>query len=833
MLRPSTVPFRLLVLALLSGAAALSLELLWARQLALTFGSSHFAVTTTLAGFLFGMGVGSFFGGRIADRVRNPTLWLAGAEIGMALLGPLMTLILLRLPSLAAGLLPSISITDPMAALTRFFLSLLILFPATFVMGVTFPLMARSVGGGTAAFHRALPLLYGVNTLGGVVGVIAGSFLLMPVFGFVGVGGAAAGANLIAGALGLWLSRRPHSQSNQPAANPTGHIPYELLLLLLAGLSGAAVLAGESLWNRILGIVLPNSTFTFALILAIYLGGLAIGGLGAYRLMQRPEPLRMWVQIQCAAASWILLSTAMLPRISIWVRHLRPPVGWGRVLVTPLAIGGSLILPAVILLGAAWPLLLAAGTPRTDDGGRRIGLLGMSNAIGAAIGGAAAGWWIIPLLGIGRTMLVLAAFHGLIAAIAASTLKRRRLFLVIGPTSILLLLTGLALPHFGHVNLPSTSGSTINWSTIFYSEGPTGTVTVLEDPNSGRRSMFVDNSAVIGTTYDALKVVRMLGILPTLLHPQPSDALVIGYGAGVTTAMLAASPAVESIDVREIIPSVVKASPLFNEVNHRVLESPKVHLGYGDGRNYLLLSDRNWDVITCDPIHPLYGSAPLYSLQFFELCRKRLNRGGQMYQYLPLHQMPPAAFRQAVGTFAAVFPHSRVAFSLGHGVLIGSDQPIDLDWGLWRDRLRAFEEPSDLIDAVLQTPAQIAALLQLDTRGCHTVSRTPFSSDLLPVLEFLEPEAFEPGVWKVNAQTLIEAYNSPLNSIRNLPADLIPDIQRLIAGKRLLLFSQLDWNEGHLKEAEAWLLKALSVAPQDPEIIRFARQAHVEGWLTR
>ncbi|MEN8164391.1 MAG: fused MFS/spermidine synthase, partial [Acidobacteriota bacterium] len=512
-------------------------------------------------------------------------------------------------------------------------------------------------------------------------------------------------------------------------------------------------------------------------------------------------------------------------------RHIRPPDGWGRVLVTPMAIGGSLILPAVILLGTAWPLLLAAGTPRVEDGGRRIGLMGMTNAIGAALGGAFAGWWIVPALGIGRSLLVLAAFHGMLAAIGAGRVERPRTFKVLGGTSALLLLLGLLLPSFGRIALPSTVEGEALWHTLLYREGPTGTVTVLEEPAGGRRSMFVDNSAVIGTTYDALKVVRMLGLLPALLHPGPDDVLVIGYGAGVTTSMLAASPTVRSIDVREIIPAVVEASALFETVNHGVLHSPKVHLGYGDGRNFLLLTNKRWDVITCDPVHPLYGSAALYSLEFFELCKTRLNPGGQMYQYLPLHHMPPAAFRQAIGTFSVVFPHTRVAFSLGHGVLIGSDRPIEMDWDIWADRLRAFEEPSDLIDAVLQTPAQIASLMQLHTEGCRSVSLSPSSSDLMPVLEFLEPAAFESGVWKANAQTLIEAYNSPLEAIRNIPPHLVPDIRRLIAGKRLLLFSQLEWNDGRLPEAASWLAKALQVAPEDPEINRFAHQAQREGWL--
>ncbi len=831
--RPGSPLFPLLTLALLSGAAALSLEILWARQLSLTFGASHYAVTTTLAAFMLGLGLGSYSGGIIADRVRKPALWLAAIELTMVFLGPILAFGLFRLPNLAQWLLSPNSITEPGAMLSRFSLALLIMLPGTFLMGATFPLMARSIGGDTKVLHRTLPWLYGINTVGGVVGVVGASFWILPRFGLPGVVAAAAVANATAAALGFRLAGNSPQRIVEPPSDRSLPVPHSTFILVLSGFSGALVLSGETLWNRILGIILPNSTFTFALLLALFLGGLAIGSLGASFLARRPNPLKSWGLLQGLAAGWILLTLLLLPKVSVWTRHLRPPDGWGRVLVTPLSVGGGLILPAAILLGAAWPLLLAAGTPRLTDGGRRIGLIGMTNAIGAALGGAVTGWWILPALGIGRSLIGLAALHGIMAALAAAATRHEGRAKVLAGASAFLILIALLIHPFGRVPLPSTVDGDGRWTTLLFREGPTGTVTVLEAPSGTQRSMFIDNSAVIGTTYDALKVVRMLGLLPTLLHPRPNDVLVVGYGAGVTTAMLAATPSVRSIEVREIIPGVVEASSFFEAVNHGVLKSPKVHLGFGDGRNFLLVTNATWDVITCDPVHPLYGSAPLYSLEFFELCKRHLNPGGQMYQYLPLHQMPPIAFRQAIGTFSAVFPNSRIAFSLGHGVLIGSKQPIEMDWRLWKNRLHEFRQPSDLIDAVLQTPAQIASLMQLNTSGCQTVGRGPFSSDLFPTLEFLEPEAFEPGVWKANAQTLIESYTSPLDAIRNMPPEVVADVRRLIAGKRLLLFSQLEWNEGNLREAEAWLLKALQVAAEDPEIIRFADQADQEGWSTR
>jgi len=226
------------------------------------------------------------------------------------------------------------------------------------------------------------------------------------------------------------------------------------------------------------------------------------------------------------------MSVALLPRLAPWVRALRPAHGWGRVLLTPTVLGGALIFPGVLLLGAAWPLLLAAGTPRVDDGGRRIGRLSLTNAIGASAGSVVAGWILIPALGAGRSLVVLAAWHAVLATAALLRIGRR---------TAARALAVAAAPGRGHLGLQPGCKSHQDWQgvgqpsqrkTVLYRESATGTVTVLEEAATHRRSMYVDNNAVIGTTFDALKVVRLLGLAQTLLHRDPKDVLVIGYGAG-------------------------------------------------------------------------------------------------------------------------------------------------------------------------------------------------------------------------------------------------------------------------------------------------------------
>jgi hypothetical protein len=246
-----------------------------------------------------------------------------------------------------------------------------------------------------------------------------------------------------------------------------------------------------------------------------------------------------------------------------------------------------------------------------------------------------------------------------------------------------------------------------------------------------------------------------------------------------------------------------------------------------DGRNLLQLSRGSYDVITSDPVHPLFGSAPLYSLDFFKLCARRLNPGGVVCQYLPLHRMPGAEFQRAIATFDAAFEETWVLFGLGHAMLVGGND-LELDWLRWQRALDQFQHPDDLAASALATPGQIAALIQLLPDASRQLAVGAPSTDLHPHLEFLAPGAYEPGLWRANAQLLVESYRSPLPSIRNLPPHLHDPVKRLIAGKRLLLFSLLDRAEGDRNGAMRWLRQALTIAGDDPEIQHYARQLRNE-----
>lgn len=804
-----------------SGTAALILELVWGRELALVLGGARPAVAAVLAAFMLGMGLGNLLGGSLADRVRRPAVAVGAIEVAIAVIGPLLSVMLINLPGAIDALLPSsVDATAPGFLLLRLLVVMVLLLPATVALGATFPLLARAAGSSVGLLHHAVGRLYAAGTFGGVCGVLLCGFLLLPRAGIPGAIAVAAVGSLIAAGCAVVAARALPVTRREGASPPPSPVP--VLTVLAAAASGALVLAGETVWHRALLVVLPGSSATLSLLLALTLAGLAAGGFLVSPLLRRPFPMRWWGAVQAAVGAVLALQAVAIPHIADLVVAIRPDAGWGRVLAGPLAVGGALILPATVLMGAAWPLLLAVATPRVDDGGRRIGRMGVANSIGAAGGALAGSFLLLSALGFGPSLLALAGLHLVLAATATDRPRRRWITAV--AAAIVLTAAVAVPPRTLRVPLPSLALERNQREVLLYDEATGGTVIVTEDPVTGTRSLYVDSIAAIGSTYDALKLVRMLGILPVLLHPEPRTALVIGLGAGVTAAVVASTPGLDATEVAEIVPGVVAAAPLFRHLNHGVVDRPDVRVIVNDGRNHLALTDRRYDLITCDPVHPLYGSASLYSREFFELCRRRLTPGGVVCQYLPLHRMPTEAFRRAVATFRTVFPEAWVFFGVGHAVLAGGDGPLDLDWNRWRRVLDNHPLATELAASALATPGQIAAIAHLPPAAVGLVADGAPSTDLYPRLEFLAPEAYRPGLWEANAKLLIEAYRSPLGLIRNLPPEAVDDVRRLVAGKRLLLFSRLERQRGDLRAAGAFLATALEISPRDPELQGYAAE---------
>jgi len=736
---------QLLVLALfaLSGAAGLVYQVVWTRELTLVFGVSSLSVSTVLAVFMAGLALGSWWFGRLADRLRSPLALYGLLELGVAAAGWASLPLIHRLP----GLLVTVHRADP--ALTPWLRPLLaaaILLLPTVLMGGTLPALVKAVGSSVARAGRDAGLLYAVNTLGAAAGTLAAAFWLIQRLGLEGSTLAAVGANLACGLGALLLAR---TTTGRPAVTtparpaPTGAQPVRAVLVAI-GLSGFLALAYEVLWTRYLIYVIgENSVHAFALMLATFLVGLTVGSAAAGPLADRsrnPAALLGAVMVLIGAAAITtasLIGALVLPAAAAESTTFWTATGWHVVKCL-----GILLVPTA-LSGATFTLAVRAASSRDDRRGRDLGRVYAANTVGAIAGAAAGGFLVLPALGLRRGLLALASVHvlagfGLLLASRRCSPVTRSAW--VGGAAVGLALLGLHLAPDPRQGLMKPG-----YSLAFYADGPESSVAVLRSDRTGHLGLIVEGDGQAHTSAPGQLHLRQLGHLPLLFHPDPRDVLVVGLGAGITAGSVTRHP-VERVDVVELSPAVIAAASLFAPFNHDPLADPRVHLHRGDGRHHLLTADRTYDVVTSDPVDPDdAGATSLHSLEYYRLVRSRLGPGGMACQWLDTN-IGFDEYRMLVRTFVAVFPHTSIWNGGGFTVLVGSSEPPRVSLA---DLRRRFSDPGQresLAVVGLDSPeALLSCLLAGPDRVRAFVGEGPLNTDDRPLIEYLGPRRSRVG----------------------------------------------------------------------------------------
>jgi spermidine synthase len=555
-----------------------------------------------------------------------------------------------------------------------------------------------------------LGLFYGGNIVGAVFGCLLAGFYLLRVFDMETATYVAAALNLVVALLGFGLARlsayRP-AVTSPLADSRRGFWPVYVAIAL----SGACALAAEVVWTRLLSLLIGATVYTFSIILAVFLVGLGIGS-GAGSLLARsganPRILLGVCQLFLAAAvAWAAVMLA--DSLPYW--PINPALSRSPWLNFQLDLVRCLwaVLPAACLWGASFPLALAAGAAKGQDVGRLVGGMYAANTVGAILGALGAGLVLIPGLGTQNAQRVLiglsaaASLLMLVSALGPPRRLARALALVLlaagvgGPAVLLawiLPATPWELVALGRA-LPTSNTS--EGRSLFVGEGMNSSVAVTEQTN-GVRNFHVSGKVEASNEAQDMRLQRMLGHIPALLHPKPRSVLVVGFGAGVTAGSFVPHPELENLVICELEPLIPKVvSTFFTKENHDVVNNPRVHIVYDDARHYVLTTPLLFDIITSDPIHPwVKGSATLYTREYFELCKRRLKPGGLLTQWVPLYGGDLESAKSAIATFFEVFPHGTV-WSNDHGgigydvVLLGQAGPLTID----ADELRRRVERRD------------------------------------------------------------------------------------------------------------------------------------------
>lgn len=634
----------------LSGAAALAYQVAWLRLLSLIFGVTVHAASAVLTSFMAGLALGSWLGGRLADRVAVPLRWFAIAELGIAA----STLAVPFALQFASAVYPEVyrRFPDALIQLTiaRIIFSGFVLVVPTTLMGASLPLLARHATRRGPAVAARIGWLYAANTAGGVLGSIGAGFILIGAAGVTFTTRVAASLNLAVGLCALAIgARQPRLQSqagvHQTQASAIAS-PAQRVILFVTLIAGFGGLALEVVWFRVLTLFLTTTTYAFTTMLSTVLLGLALGSAMASLPVRRSKDRQR-------TTAWLLVWTGIFVLVSMTALAHTYRIGWrtsGMIQACVLA-----MLPATMLMGATFPYILAIWLGNVTAAiGKPLGVLYAVNVLGAVAGSLAGGFLLIPWLGTRGSLIALAGMYVCAGCMVFATMRdvRRKVPQMLVACAIFVLAAMLIPDLYASILVRRyEAGERL----LYRSEGVQTTVAVHDRP-PGVRVLYLDGLHQANDSAETVQLHSQIGLLPMALHPDPQRALVIGVGGGVTAGAVALYPRT-TVDIVELSPTVLSVLPYFAHVNRRLRHRPNVNMRVDDGRNFLQLTSRRYDVITADIIQPIHaGAGNVYSVEYFALARRALSDGGLMLQWVG--RRDDLHYRLIMKTFLQVFPHA-------------------------------------------------------------------------------------------------------------------------------------------------------------------------------
>ena len=693
--RPQTSPVLPALLALFvgSGIAALIYEVVWFQLLELVIGSSAISLGVLLATYMGGMCAGSLLMPRLTrGRAVDPLRLYVVLESAIGVCG----LLVLAVVPLVSGLYSAIAGHGAFAIVVRAVVCAICLLPPTILMGATLPAASRyaeSTPNGVAW----IGFLYGGNTVGAVFGSILAGFYLLRVYDLTVATLAAVAINVVVAGAALALARRSRAAAPPPiATGDLRRVSSSWPVYVAIALSGAAALGAEVVWTRLLSLLLGATTYTFSLILGVFLTGLGIGsaaGAAIGRSVARPRLALGWCQLLLvtAVAFAALMIASALP---YWpINPSLAPSPWFTFQLDLTRCAWT-VLPAACLWGASFPLALASSAERGDDPARLVSRVYAANTLGGIAGALAFSLAVVPIVGTQQAQRCIIALAALAAALMFVQELRRSI-----PRRAAALALTVAITLGAIAVTPAVPGLLVAYGRYmvtwlgqvdvrYVGEGMNSSVAVTTLKSNDATQFHVSGKVEASTLAQDMRLQRMLAHLPALVHPHPASVLVVGFGAGVTAGSFVPYPDLQRLTICEIEPLIPKVvSSYFTRENNDVVRDPRTTIVFDDARSFILTTHDKFDVITSDPIHPwVKGAASLYTREYFEAVKQHLNPGGVVTQWVPLYESTPEAVKSEIATFLDVFPNGTIwANNINGGgydlVLLSQEQPTRIDIG--------------------------------------------------------------------------------------------------------------------------------------------------------
>ena len=697
-----------------SGLCALVYQTVWLREFRLIFGASTAATAAVLGIFMGGLGVGSMLLGGRCEKAKRPLAFYANLELGIALTAALTPFLVTLVRHLYSALGGSLALGPFWGAVVRLALSALVLAGPTLLMGGTLPAAARSVVGREDAGRRGLACLYGINTLGAVTGALLATFAALEFFGNRKTLWLACGLNVFIALAARVMARRIPAPDDAAAPDgntePSAPAPARLVLFASA-LVGFAFLLMELVWYRMLSPLLGGSTFTFGLILAVALLGIGLGGaLYALTGQRAGGTLTVFAWTCALEALAIAAPFALGDRLAVLAAHLRSlsAVGFSAQVFGWFIVIGLVVLPAALVAGFQFPLLVSLLGRGGHDVGRHTARAYALNTAGAIVGSLAGGFGLMPVFtapGLWKLVIVLLAALSLVAllvqqrrsglgsgsacGVCGTVVAAAAMLFALGPTAAWRH-SGVGVGRSG-LDAPSRNAlldqmAQHRQQVVWEAEGVESSVGIY----AAHGASFVVNGKSDGNIRGDAGTQVLGGLIGAALKPDVKTACVIGLGTGSTAGWLAMVPEIERVDAMELEPAIVHMARVCELANGHVLDNPKCRLLLGDAREMLITTRQSYDLIFSEPSNPYRaGIASLFTTEFYETARARLNPGGLFLQWVQAYEVESDAVRMVLATLGGVFPHVEVwTTQTGDLLLIASAQPRTWDAASLRARMQ-------------------------------------------------------------------------------------------------------------------------------------------------
>jgi len=833
-----------------SGIAALTYEVLWVRHLGLIFGNTVYAASTVMMTYMFGLALGAHFAGKWAIKVKRP-VWLFGvlevAVAAYALCVPLIFELIKILYRFAA-----LHISDGLIFLTmvRVVLALILLLIPTAMMGATLPVLSKGFLARVERFGSRLGILYGVNTLGAVTGVLLSGFVLIPRFGMTVSNIVAVCMDASVGLIAMLASRTLDQTPEiiEAVRLEAGLTPSRQRrggranwLLLAVGASGFLALAFEVVWFRALILVFGSTTYSFSAMLSVYLVGLSVGSMIISRFADKVKyPALLFGISAMLTGVYTLISlnwfTAM-PEFLLRNLMLKNTPDWGTMISLKFVITLIFLFVPTVFFGASFTSGVKAIRSAMDSSPRAVGEAAMFNTVGAAFGALIGGFVLLPTFGMQHS-LTLCAFLilvlGLVLCQTAGAGKRAELG-SLGLAAVTLGCFIISPPHWDKKVLSSgpyftpwgyiRDGKVVyreelqKHRLIYYNEGITSTIAVYKDANENYS--YCSQGKVEADTSDrSMMLQRMMGHLPMLFHPNPQRVLNIGLGAGVTLGALSCYPA-EHLEVVEFEPSVVNAAEIWGSYNHHVIDNPKIRITINDGRNHLFIGGKPYDVITSDPFEPVMaGAANLYTVDFFEQVKAQLADGGIMAQYLPLYELSREDYATIMRSFAKVFPDCLLFFTGFDTILLGGKGDTVLRMPVARSKFDIPQVKASLAEVGFTRPEMLLSMFVARLKVDDTMfAAGKLNTDRHPVIEFSAPKHVFHYTSDRNQRVLLDNFSAmPDELLEGLSDEQRKTVLDAHEAMKMTLQANIYRAKNDYKSNIELLIKAAERVPDNPVV---------------